>query len=206
MTQRYSLATREALSGLLADLTAAINAGIVTDLESFAAPVLGGTATAGTVNAAQAARRLVALDVPAGTSSPLAPLDTIALPTTGDAASGNTLTFASVFGVTAGMSVDRPEYCAGHHGYGRRHGDRVGHAQRADPERCAGRDRHRLHPALPRRAGIADPGLAGLPDRAQRDRQQPRLSAGRRRRQVLARCGRYTAQPPAPSSTSCCAR
>lgn len=108
VNQRYSLATREALTGLLADLTTAINAGTVTDSEGFTASVLGGTPPAGTINAAQAARRLAALDVPSGTTTPLAPLDTIALPTTADAASGNTLTFASVAGVNTGMSVAGP--------------------------------------------------------------------------------------------------
>jgi hypothetical protein len=113
VTQRYSLATREALTGLLADLTTAINAGIVTDAEGFAAPVLGGTPpAAGSLNAAQGARRLAALYVPAGTT-PLAPLDTIALPTAADAASGNTLTFASVAGVDTGMSVAGPNIAAG---------------------------------------------------------------------------------------------
>jgi hypothetical protein len=112
--QRYSLATREALTGLLADLTTAINAGIVTDSESFAAPVLGGTPpAAGSINGAQAARRLAALGVPAGTTTPLAPLDTIALSTTTDAASGNSLTFESVAGVNAGMSVAGPNIAPG---------------------------------------------------------------------------------------------
>jgi hypothetical protein len=112
--QRYSLATREALSGLLADLTVAINAGIVTDSESFVAPVLGGAPPAtGSINAAQAARRLAALGIPNGTTTPLAPLDTIALPTAEDAASGTTLTFASVAGVNPGMSVTGPNIAPG---------------------------------------------------------------------------------------------
>ena len=103
--QRYSLATRETLTGLLADLTTAINAGTVTDLEGFAPSVLGGAPPAGNINAAQAARRLDALGIPSGTTTPLAPLDTIALATVADAASGDTLTFASVAGVSSGMSV-----------------------------------------------------------------------------------------------------
>jgi hypothetical protein len=109
VTQRYSLAARESLTGLLADLTTAINAGVVTDSEGFAAPVLGGTPpAAGSLNAAQAARRLAALGVPGGTVTPLAPLDTIMLSTVADAASGNSPTFPSVAGVSTGMSVAGP--------------------------------------------------------------------------------------------------
>jgi hypothetical protein len=112
--QRYALATREALTGLLADLTSAINAGIVTDLESFAAPVLGGAPpAAGSINAAQAVRRLAALNVPAGTATPLAPLDTVALPTVSDTASGNPLKFGSVAGVSNGTSVAGPNIAPG---------------------------------------------------------------------------------------------
>jgi hypothetical protein len=112
--QRYSLATREALTSLLADLTSAINAGTVTDSESFAAPVLGGAApAAGTVNAAQAARRLAALNGPVGAATSLAPLDTVALTTVSDTASGTTLQFASVAGVSNGMSVAGPNIVPG---------------------------------------------------------------------------------------------
>ena len=113
--QRYLLATRETLTGLLADLTTAINVGVVGDGESFAAPVLSGTAPAGSINAAQAARRLDALGVPTATTTPLAPLDTIALTLVADAAAaaGNTLTFASVAGVNAGMSVTGPNIASG---------------------------------------------------------------------------------------------
>ena len=111
--QRYSLATRETLTGLLADLITAINASIATDAEGFAAPVLGGAPpAAGSLNAAQAARRLAALYVAAGTT-PLAPLDTIVLPTIADTASGNTLIFASMAGVNFGMSVAGPNIVPG---------------------------------------------------------------------------------------------
>jgi Tc toxin complex TcA C-terminal TcB-binding domain len=106
---RYALATSEGLTGLLADLTAAISAGVVPDGQSFTPPVLGGPApAAGAVNAAQAARRLAALAVPVGTATPLAPLDSLALATIADAASGDVLTFATVSGVNAGMSVAGP--------------------------------------------------------------------------------------------------
>ncbi|MGF6408376.1 hypothetical protein OKW37_000046 [Paraburkholderia sp. MM5482-R2] len=103
--QRYALATRESLTGLLSDLTTAINAGIVTASESFTAAVLGPSPAAGKPNAAQAARRLTALNISAGAATPLAPLDTIALPTSVDADSGSTLTFVSVAGVSNGMSI-----------------------------------------------------------------------------------------------------
>ena len=111
---RYSLATREPLTGLLADLTSAINLGTVADSESFAAPVLGGAApAAGTINAAQAARRLAALYVPVSAATLLAPLDAVAMPTVSDAASGNALQFASVAGLTNGMSVNGPGIASG---------------------------------------------------------------------------------------------
>ena len=113
VAQRFSLATRDALTDLLADLTTAINAGTVTDSESFAAPLLGGTAPAGNVNAAQAARRLVALVVPASAATALAPLDSLALATSADAASGATLTFASLGDVKASMSAAGPNIPAG---------------------------------------------------------------------------------------------
>ena len=108
VAQRFSLATRDALTDLLADLTTAIGTGIVTDSESFAAPLLGGTAPAGSVNAAQAARRFVALNVPASAATALAPLDSLALATGADAASGTTLTFAALGDVNAGMSAAGP--------------------------------------------------------------------------------------------------
>jgi hypothetical protein len=112
--QRYALATREALTDLFADLTSAVNAGIVTDSESFAASVLGGAPpAAGSINAAQAARRFAALYVPIGTTTPLAPLDSIALRTVSDAVLGNTLTFGSVAGVNTGMTAANPNIAPG---------------------------------------------------------------------------------------------
>ena len=112
--QRYKLATGEPLGRLLADLTSAINAGTVTDSNVFTPPLLNGAAPApGSISAAQAARQLAALAVPAGTSTALAPLDSIALVTVGDAPSGSTLAFASVAGVNAGMSVAGPNIAPG---------------------------------------------------------------------------------------------
>lgn len=97
--QRYQMATGEQLAKLLSDLTAAVNTGTVTDSETG---VSLGTLT---TNAAQAARRLAALNVPAGSSTPLGPLGTVQFPTSGDTPSGASLPFASTAGVQPGMSV-----------------------------------------------------------------------------------------------------
>ena len=66
-----------------------------------------------TINAAQAARRIAALGVPAGSATPLAPLGTVALPTVTDAASGTSLTFASITGIANGMLVSGPGIAPG---------------------------------------------------------------------------------------------
>jgi hypothetical protein len=104
--QRYARATGELLTSVLSDLTTAINAGVITDDESF-------TGTATSITAAQAARRLCALNVPAASTTPLAPLDTVVSPTVKDAPSGSPLTFASVAGVKIGMSVAGLNIAAG---------------------------------------------------------------------------------------------
>ena len=72
-------ATGDQLSRLLTDLTTAINAGTISDSEPC------DTLPAVKINAAQAARRIAALGVPAGSATPLAPLGAVALPTTADA-------------------------------------------------------------------------------------------------------------------------
>jgi hypothetical protein len=95
------------LDRLLAELTAAINAGTATDEEPFV------TAGPAFINAAQAARRIAALGIPAGSSIPLAPLDSVALSTVAKTASGTTLTFASTLGVKAGMLVSGANLAAG---------------------------------------------------------------------------------------------
>jgi len=66
--QRYALATGENISQVLTELTTALNSNVVTDAETF-------TTAAGTLNAAQAARRLQALYVPSGSSVPSLALD-----------------------------------------------------------------------------------------------------------------------------------
>lgn len=71
--QRYTLATGENISQMLAELTTAFNANVVTDSESF-------TTVAGSINAAQAARRLEALYVPSGSSVPTLALDATVQP------------------------------------------------------------------------------------------------------------------------------
>ena len=88
--QNSSIATGYQLSSLLSSLTTAINAGTITDAEPFV------TLTPSvSINAAQAARRIVALQTPTGSSTPLAPLDSVALPSMADPSSGTLLTFAS---------------------------------------------------------------------------------------------------------------
>ena len=66
--QRYQQATGDQLSRLLTDLTTAFNTGTITDSESCV------TEPAVTISAAQAARRIAALGVPAGSATPQAPL------------------------------------------------------------------------------------------------------------------------------------
>lgn len=95
-----SIATGYRLSNLLASFTTAINAGTISDAEPFV--TLTGS---GSINAAQAARRIVALETPTGSSTPLAPLDSVALTTTADAPSGAGLTFASTAMLKTAMSV-----------------------------------------------------------------------------------------------------
>jgi hypothetical protein len=105
---RYADATGSRLAQVLSELTAAVNAQVVTDAEGFVTP-----GVAGQVNAAQAARRLGALGVPRGSTTALAPLDTVALVTTQTAASGTTLTFASVAEVKTGLTVTGPGIAPG---------------------------------------------------------------------------------------------
>ena len=101
IAHRSSIATGYRLSNLLASFTAAINAGTISDAEPFV--TLTGSPVS--INAAQAARRIVALETPTGSSTPLAPLDSVALATVADAASGTVLTFASTALLKTGMSV-----------------------------------------------------------------------------------------------------
>lgn len=99
--QRYTDATGDQLAQLLSELTAAIGAGTILDGEGF---VISGVA--GTINAAQAARRICALGVPAGSSTALAPLNTIALATNQATPSGNILNFSSAAVVHALLGTD----------------------------------------------------------------------------------------------------
>ena len=102
--QRYQLVTGDNLQRVLAALTSAINAGTVTDSEAFATL----SPTPPSINAAQAARRASALQVLAGSTTALAPLDTISLLTSSDTPSGNALPFNSTAGVKVGMLVSGP--------------------------------------------------------------------------------------------------
>ncbi|MBZ5494665.1 MAG: hypothetical protein LAO76_27375 [Acidobacteriia bacterium] len=99
-TQRFRMASGDKPQHVLAQLTAAINARTVSDAEKFAT-----LPAAPSINAAQAARRIIALGVPVGSTTPLAPLDTITLQTSGDTPAGSTLPFSSTTGVSAGMSI-----------------------------------------------------------------------------------------------------
>jgi hypothetical protein len=98
---RYQIATGDKLPHLLTDLTTAINAGTITDAEQFVTL----TPVPPAVSAAQAARRINALGVPLGSATPLAPLDTVELLTTAEAASGKSLSFAATGGVAINMLV-----------------------------------------------------------------------------------------------------
>ena len=64
-TQRFNLAVVEGLTQALADLTSALNANVVTDSETYV------TSGLPAINAAQAARRLSALNVPTTSTIPL---------------------------------------------------------------------------------------------------------------------------------------
>lgn len=97
--QRYQNATGGHIQQLLANLTSAINTELISDSESFV------TSGLGSINAAQAARRITALGIPSSSAVPLAPLDAFEILTTTDTPSGNTLTFASTSGVSVGMAV-----------------------------------------------------------------------------------------------------
>jgi hypothetical protein len=67
--QRYTLALSEGLPQMLAELTAALNAGTITDAEAFV------TSAMSSINGAQAARRMQVLNVPSGSSAPTLSLD-----------------------------------------------------------------------------------------------------------------------------------
>ena len=104
--QRYQLAVRTPIENVLAQFTSAIGNQTVTDNEGFASlPPPAVPLTSPSINAAQAAHRLAALSIPSGSSTPLAPLDSLSLLTSAATSSGNVLTFSSITGVTNGMSV-----------------------------------------------------------------------------------------------------
>ena len=98
--QRYQMATGGELTRLLTDLTTAINTGTILDSESFVTLTAANAATA-----AQAARRLVALNVPQGTATPLAPLGSVQLSLTAPVTSGATLPIAAAGIANPGMLV-----------------------------------------------------------------------------------------------------
>ena len=101
--QRYQKVTGDMLQLGLSQLTAAINAGTITDSESFV------TSEAAAISAAQAARRMAVLNVPGGSSTSLAPLGAIELQTGSETAAAQAkLIFSSTTGVKIGMSVSGP--------------------------------------------------------------------------------------------------
>ena len=71
---RYNLALIENPQQMLADLTSAFNANVITDAEAFV------TSAMPAINAAQAARRMQALYIPSGSSLPPLPLDATVQP------------------------------------------------------------------------------------------------------------------------------
>jgi hypothetical protein len=74
--QRYSLALDENLQQMLADMTSAYNAGVITDVEAFSSPGVALPA----INMAQAVRRMQALNVPSSSSLNPLPLDATVQP------------------------------------------------------------------------------------------------------------------------------
>ena len=107
--QRYQLATGDAMDRLLSEMTTALNAGTVTDAEKFTTL----PAAVPPISAARAVRRLTALEIPAGSTTPLAPLGTLTLLTSADTPAGSTLPFSSTEAVSPGMSVSGADIPAG---------------------------------------------------------------------------------------------
>jgi hypothetical protein len=78
--QRYNFALDENLPQMLADMTSAFNAGVITDAEAFSSP----GAVPPAMNMAQAVRRLQALNVPSSSSLNPLPLDATVQPVVTD--------------------------------------------------------------------------------------------------------------------------
>jgi hypothetical protein len=76
--QRYSLALAENIQQMLADMTSAFNAGVITDSEAFV------TSAIPAINMAQASRRMQALAVPQSSSLNPLPLDATVQPVVTD--------------------------------------------------------------------------------------------------------------------------
>ena len=97
--QRYQMATGGQITRLLTDLTTAVNTGTITDSEAFV------TLTTANTTAAQAARRLLALGVPQGSATPLAPLGSVQFTLTADVTTGTSLPIAAFGIANPGMLV-----------------------------------------------------------------------------------------------------
>jgi hypothetical protein len=99
--KRFTIVTSAHLQDVLSQLTSAINAKTITDLEEYKT----GSVSGQKINAAQAARRIVALSIPKSSAVPLAPLDTVHLLTKTSISSGSNLSFDATNGVKQGMFV-----------------------------------------------------------------------------------------------------
>ena len=94
--QRYQIAAGNPLQRTLDVLTSAIASGVVTDAETFVTAL-------GSVNAAQASRRIYALGVPSAATTALAPLGAFALTTSAPSAAGVQLVFSATASVAGGL-------------------------------------------------------------------------------------------------------
>jgi Tc toxin complex TcA C-terminal TcB-binding domain len=97
--QRYQMATGDQIQRTLDSLTAAIASEVVTDAEAF-------VTAAGSINAAQAARRIDALGVPNGSTTPLAPLGAFALATSAISPAGANLSFSATAAANGGLTTN----------------------------------------------------------------------------------------------------
>jgi hypothetical protein len=97
--QRYTMATGDQIQHTLNNLTTAIVAQTISDAEKF-------VTTGGSINAAQAARRVAALSVANSASIPLAPLGAFALSTSALSPAGADLTFISTAAISGGLTTN----------------------------------------------------------------------------------------------------
>ena len=181
--------------------------GLVTDAEGFAPSVLGGPPPAGSVNAAQAARRLAALNVPTGHYAAGAARHHRAADRRGRRFGNHADLRVGSRDVNAGMSVAGPNIAPGA-AVASVSGDSVTLPTSAPVlnDVPAGSE---IVFTPPYSAGLASLVQAWLsfPTDARRCDQQRLLSARRRRQQVLAGCGKRAARRiPQPGAVRADAR